>query len=100
MKAATKFTFKTEAPSGRFRSFESNYHQIKLNGHIVGQIADGLPFKVSLNVMKTETITDKNPNCPWKRISFKREFTSLQEAKDWLNTNFETLNKTYTIAQE
>ena len=98
--AAKKFTFKTTKPTGRFASFDTAYHEIKMDGKAVGTINSEEPFKVSLYVVKTDTITDNNPNCPWKRITFARGFTSLQEAKDWLNTKFEQFNKDYTIHQE
>ncbi len=98
--AAKKFTFKTNKPTGRFSSFDNPSHDVKLNGKEVGTINDQAPHKISLYVMKTETITDNNPNCPWKRITLKQESTSIQEAKDWLNTNFDLLNRTYAFVQD
>lgn len=100
MKVADKFTFKTNKPTGKYRSFDTDYHHIKLAGREVGNISAGKTFRINLNVMKTETITDSNPNCPWKRITLKKESETLQEAKDWLNANFKSITAKYTIAQK
>jgi hypothetical protein len=41
-----------------------------------------------------------NSNCLWKWIRLKKESTSLQEAKDFLNANVELILKTFTLLQE
>ena len=33
-----KFTFKKNIPTGRYRSFERDYHEIKLKNQVVGNI--------------------------------------------------------------
>lgn len=86
-----KISFKTKQPTGQFRSFANPIHYIKLNKKIIGQIDPEKPFKIRLSVIKTDKITDDNPNCPWKWIILKKEFESLQETKDFLS-NPETLN--------
>lgn len=94
-----KFTFKTDKPTGRFRSFNNEYHHVKLKGKNVGSI-DDVTFKVNLKVVKTAEDLEKpndNKNCPWKWITFKAEFKTLQEAKDWLNANVDALTKKYTL---
>lgn len=37
-KKPTRFTFKTTQPTGRYKSFYTPYHEIKLNGVVVGSI--------------------------------------------------------------
>lgn len=46
-------------------------------------------------VMKNQTITDNNPNCPWKWIALKHRSESLEAAKDFVNDNFQKLTLNY-----
>jgi len=96
---AMKFTFKTEKPTGKWKSFDNDSHYIKLNGKQVGAIHHAAPFKISFTVLKTEEDkkSDKNPNCPWKRITLKKESTTLQEAKDFANMMFDKITKEFTL---
>lgn len=94
-----RFTFKTDKPTGRFASFEKDYNHIKFNKKDVGTIDDGAPFKIRLMVVKEDINEDGNPNCPWKWIRLKQESKSLQEAKDFLNNNFEVIMKRYKLFQ-
>lgn len=91
-----KFTFKTEKPTGRYRSFFSESHDIKLKKMKVGSIVD-ITWQIRLMVLKDDINEDGNPNCEWKWITLKKESASLQEAKDWLNVNFISLNQKYKI---
>lgn len=93
---APKFTFKTTKPTGPYSSFWDEYHAIKLKKKKVGAIEDKT-WRIRLTVMKTETITDDNPNCDWKWITLKKQSNSLQEAKDWLNQNIDGILKNYTL---
>lgn len=80
-----KFTFKTERPTGRYRSFWPEYHKIRFGKTEVGQIIDK-EWKIRLIVMKEDINEDPNDTfCDFKWITLKKEFASLQEAKDWLN---------------
>jgi hypothetical protein len=83
-----KFTFKTEKSTGRYRTFHSDYHYVKLNKCVVGNISDEEPFKIHLMVIKNDVMEDGNKNCTWKWITLKKESSSLQEAKDFLNKHF------------
>jgi len=67
-----KFTFKTEKPTGAYRSFFSENHYIKLNKKQVGAIADRT-WKIRLMVFKDDINEDGNANCQWKWISLKKE---------------------------
>ena len=96
---AASFTFKTIKPTGRFKSFNSDNILIKYQGKEVGNIEPEAPFRIRLMVMKTDKITDNNPNCAWKWITLKKEFTSLDESKEFLNKNAEAIIKTYTLHQ-
>ena len=80
-----KFTFKTEKPSGKYRSFFDDHIDIKYNKKVVGEITPKFPHKIRLMVIKNEKITDNNPNCNWKWITLKKDFESIDEAKLWIN---------------
>lgn len=95
--ATKKFTFKTTKPIGRFASFDTAYHEIKLAGKCCGTIGVEAPHKVRLMVMKTEKFTDSNTNCPWTWIKLAKENATVQAAKDWLNENFASINEKYTL---
>lgn len=88
-----KFTFKTEKPTGKYKSFDPTTYYIKLDGYKVGLINEDKPHKISLMVEKNERFTDNNPNCPWKWITLKHESNSIDEAKLWLNENFTAINQ-------
>ncbi len=81
-----KFTFKTEKPTGSYRSFFPNLHYIKWNKKEVGDIDDKNPHTIRLKVYKSDINEDGNPNCLWKWIKFKKQFESVQDAKEWLNS--------------
>ncbi len=91
-----KFTFKTENPTGRYRSFFSKSHDIKIKKKKCGSIVDRT-WKIRLMVLKDDIMEDGNANCEWKWITLKKESASLQEAKEWLNKNFVSLNEKYKI---
>jgi hypothetical protein len=94
---SNKFTFKTEKAVGKYRSFYSDFHTIKLNKEVCGTIDDKEPYKISLMVVKDDINEDGNPNCKWKWIASTKEFKTLQEAKDFLSENFEAISSQYTI---
>jgi len=91
------FTFKTEKPTGRYRSFDNDTHNIKLQKVEVGVICSDKPFKIRLQVVKKDIMEDGNKNCPWKWITFKKESETLDEAKKFLNDNFEAITSKFTI---
>lgn len=96
-----KFTYKKSIPTGRFRSFENEYHTIKLKKKEVGTIAyldltrygridttgnDG-KFEIRFQVKrKPEEITKQSPD-PFKWITIKPKFDTADLAKQWLNEN-------------
>ena len=91
-----KFTFKTEQPTGQYRSFYSPVHNIKYDkkvcGHLTGDnLTSDENVKIKLAVVKKDINEDNNPNCSWKWIQIKETFATLQEAKDWLNENRERI---------
>jgi hypothetical protein len=92
-----KFTFKTNKSTGKYRSFYSDEHVIKLNKKEVGHISDGIGYKISLAIKKVDLNDDQFINCSWKWIKFNKEFITLQEAKNWLNENANEIIKNYKL---
>lgn len=88
---AKKFTFKTNKPTGKFAWVDKNSHYIKLDGISLGSIDDSFPHKIQFKVVKADINEDGNPNCPWKWVRLKKENKDINEAKEWLNNNFELL---------
>ena len=95
-----KFTFKTTKPTGPYASFYQPYHSIKFKGVEIGQIDPKQLHWIQLRVMKKDLLEDGNTNCAWRTIRLKKQSDSLQEAKDFLNTNREALHKKCTFAME
>ena len=92
-----KFTFKTEKPTGRYRSFDLATHHVKLNKVECGLISDEKPYKIKFQVIKDDINKDGNQKCEWKWITLKKESESLQEAKDFLNEKYEAIQQKYKI---
>lgn len=84
----TMFTFKTDKPTGKYRSFYRPFHYIKLNKKKVGSIDDKSPHFIRLQVIKKDINEDGNPNCEWKWICLKKQFQSVDEAKAFLKEKF------------
>lgn len=96
-----KFTFKTDKPTGRYRSFEKNYHHIKYNKVEVGYIDDIEPYRIRLQAMKTEEELEEKgddvSNRNWKWIVLARKNNSVKEAKEWLNENKDIIFAKYNL---
>jgi len=97
VKTFEAFTFKTEKPTGKWKSFDSDNHIIKMDKKEVGTIESDKPFKIRLMVMKNDVITDNNPNCAWKWITLKKESETLEQAKEFLNANFDAIVSKFTL---
>lgn len=52
-------------------------------------------WSVRIMIMKTEP--DGNPNCDWKWIACKFRFDDAEQAKQWLQSNIETIQQRYTL---
>lgn len=92
-----KFTFKTTKPTGRYRSFGVPFHDIKLNGVVVGSIGDEKPHAVRFMKVKADIMEDGNAHCAWKWARIKREFESIDHAKTWILENSETIQNQINI---
>lgn len=99
MKFPTSFKFKTEKPTGRYRSFYKSEHKILLNGNQVGSIDDGDGYSIRLMVIKEDVNEDGNPNCEWKWIKLKKQSDTLDDAKEFVNANFQTIISKYKLKE-
>lgn len=91
------FTFKTERSTGRYAAFYPDSHYIKLKGKQVGTIGDKAPYKIRLMVYKADKNEDGNPNCDWKWITLKKESESLNAAKEFLKSAYDSIVEKYKL---
>jgi hypothetical protein len=91
------FTFKTDQPTGKWKSFEKPYHNIKIKRKKVGSIDAEFPHKINLMVIKKDIMEDGNQNCEWKWVTLKREFDILDEAKLFLRQNYDSITKQFNL---
>lgn len=91
-----KFTFKTEKPTGKYRSFGKNNNNILLTRKLVGLI-DPDNFKIRLMIVKDDINSDGNPNCIWKWITLSKNSETLEDAQKFLNDNINAIIMKYTL---
>jgi hypothetical protein len=91
------FTFKIIKPKGKWAAFEDVQILILLKKEEVGYISTSPTHKCSLMVVKDDINEDGNPNCTWKWITLKTPHETVDDAKRWLNLNFEAINKKYKL---
>jgi len=94
------FTFKTDKPTGKYKSFSDPYHHIRIKRKDVGSIDHNHPYRIRLMVTKKDIMEDGNPNCDWRWVVIKRQFTSMEEAKMFLNEYYEEITKTFNLRKE
>ncbi len=97
MATPKNFTFKTNKPTGKFAWTDNPNHYIKLEGKQIGSIDHETPHKIKLMVFKKDINEDGNPNCSWKWISLKHQSSSLDDAKKYLNDNFDAIIKQFSL---
>jgi hypothetical protein len=86
-----KITFKTNKPTGKWRSFGTTTHDIKYGGNVIGTIDDDKPHKIRLMVKKVDINEDGNPNCDWTWKVIKKEFEDVTSAKKYITDNAESI---------
>lgn len=91
------FTFKTVKPTGRYKSFFPEHHLIKLKKVEVGTVSDQEGHKIRFQVIKADINKDGNPNCSWEWITLHKESATVDEAKEFLKTNYEAIIKKYIL---
>lgn len=86
-------TFKTHKPTGRFRSFDTEYADIKFKKKIFGTISEisGLGDKYKINLM----VVSEKGGFDW--ISLKVRFKAMNEAKLFVKENYEAISKKFNL---
>jgi len=84
------FTFKDQNPTGRWRSFENMYVNIKLDKKICGGIHEVTQTEWKIKFM-VKRIPDQKQPAPFKWITLKHVATSKVEAKEWLKLRTESI---------
>lgn len=92
-----KFTVKTNKPTGKWRAFQNASHDIKLGGVVCGSIDDDAPYSVRFMKIKVDVMEDGNPNCTWRWVKIKKDFSSVKEAKAWAIENSEMIQREINI---
>jgi hypothetical protein len=95
-----KFTFKYHRPTGRYRSFKTEYHDIKFKGKICGSISESNNWtlanrdeRISIKFM----VKSNEEKCGWKWITLAAKFSNTWNAKEFLNRNVEVFFKKYDL---
>lgn len=92
-----KFTFKTNEPTGRYRSFYRPTYYIKLKRKEVGYIGSDKPHIIRLQIIKKDIMEDGNPNCSWRWMKLKKTFDSIDEAKVFLNEHVDEIVSKFNL---
>jgi len=97
-----KFTFKIHYPTGRFRSFDHIYCDIKLENVLVGSIQEinMNTFQIGFMIIKKDIMEDNNPNVEWKWVWLKWKPKSIKEAKDFILTNSKLFQERFNFRQK
>lgn len=103
------FTFKKHIATGRFRSFENESHDIKLNRLVVGSIQElggksydkfgdlAGKFRVSFMVKREKTLLDP---APFKWVRLKLHFNKADLAREFILANEAKLLKKFDLYQQ
>ena len=95
-----KFTFKKHRATGRYRSFELDYTDIKLNKKVVGSISESRDRKwkerYGIGFMLKKERTGKDP-APFKWTRLKKRFANENEARQFIKDNEEAIQKQFDL---
>ena len=99
-------SFKTNHPTGKYRSFSHISIDIKLNKQEVGQIVwhwGTWPTVASDGMRVSLRVKDDKSSCGWKNITLAMIFEGFTDkeqgtaAKKWVTENWEAITKKYAI---
>ena len=54
-------------------------------------------WRVSIMVIKSDIMEDKNPNCPWRWVHFSKTFETVELAREWVKEHWTNINERYQI---
>lgn len=92
---AKKFTFRKLKKTGEWRSFQTDYTDIKLDKKIVGAIQEAgfEKYKIYVHIKAEDQVAG------FRTVKFKKDFESENEAREFLNKNFKQIMEKYKIFQ-
>lgn len=96
-KLIKEFKFKTKKEKDKWAWLQAPTHKVFYGKHWVGTIADEKPHYIKLMVIKTELLTDNNPNCNWLWITLSKKSDNLKDAQEFLNQVFFKLLDKYSF---
>jgi len=95
------FTYKKHKKVGRFRSFEMDYTDIKLNKKIVGSISEISHFLANGGLFRimfvVERVPDDKNKLDWEWVTLKKKFETENEARGFLGIMFPEIIKKYKL---
>jgi hypothetical protein len=98
-------TFKTNYPTGRYRSFDHIYITIKLDTQEVGTIGWQTSMDASKTGMRVSLrVKDSTSACGWKNVTLKKTFEGFsdkaqgKQAKEWVKANWDAIVKKYQLS--
>jgi len=89
-----KFTFKTEKPTGKWKSFEPDHHLIKLKRKECGNITDAAPHVIRFSIKREPS---KTHPAPFHYVTLKKKFDSLDGAKSFLVENTDKIVNQFNL---
>ena len=91
-----RFTFKIDRATGRYASFFADNVDIKIKGKVVGSFSYGIVRGRDRILFHVKDETQKSG---FRNIVLKKEVTTINETKQWLNDNFEAITTKFQLHQ-
>lgn len=98
--ATKNFTFKVHKPTGQYRSFASEYADIKLGGKKCGYIQEASTLSrvaIDEKYSISFSIIDESETCGWKNIRLKAKFPSMIAAKEFVKSKIDAIQNQYKL---
>jgi hypothetical protein len=98
---ANKFTFKKIKHTGKFAWLNEEEHDIKIGKFKVGSISEkskhfkDIPADQKYSIMLATVNPEQKSGFSW--ITIKAKFSNAQEARDFLDKNFEAIITKYEL---
>ena len=96
-------TFKTDYPTGRYRTFSHIHINIKLNKQAVGTISWQQSMAGHSGMRVTLHVKDSDSVCGWKNVTLMKTFDGFSDrqqgklAKEWVKSNWDKIANQYQI---
>ena len=92
----SKFTFKIHRATGRYASFFADHVDIKIKGKVVGMFSCG---SVTSEDRILFHVKDETQKSGFRNVVLKKEVTTINETKQWLNENYEAITTKFQLHQ-